>query len=222
MRGGGALASLLGKPRLGRYAPYVFLAQIGANFPLSTMTQAPGPQPPINERLAEIALKVISAGSITAVGAGAFWQLFQQENITKAIASAVIGLGIAYGAKLLMPIHKGNEQRLEAAGKKFNETINRTGERLTYGSFEDWYLQCQAWDCQSYRPEGMAQHEGIFTPMLEEVFVPLDLDLSANMPGFKLPSRNVTIQEFEQIQDLNVWHFILKAKQMRSFRQMAI
>jgi hypothetical protein len=48
--------------------------------------------------------------------------------------------------------------------------------------------------------------------MLEEVFVPLGLDLSANMPGFKIPSRNLTIQELEQIQNLNIWHFIRKAE----------
>ena len=68
----------------------------------------------------------------------------------------MIGLGIAYGAKLLQPIHQGHEQRLQSAGKKINQAIDRTGERLTYGSFEDWYLQCQVWDCHSYRPEGMA------------------------------------------------------------------
>ncbi|MEM1292438.1 MAG: NACHT domain-containing protein [Cyanobacteria bacterium P01_H01_bin.162] len=183
------------------------------------MTQSSGPQPPINERLAEIALKAIAAGGLTAGGAGAFWQLLKEEgSVPKAIASAVIGLGIAYGAKLLQPIHQGNEQRLQAAGKKINQTIDRTGERLTYGSFEDWYLQCQAWDCQSYRPEGMAQQEGIFTPMLEEVFVPLGLDLSANLPGF----RQLAIPEIEQVQDLNIWHFIRRAEPQRPFRQLAI
>ena len=187
------------------------------------MTSPSGPPPPLNERLAEILLKAISAGGITVGGANAFWQLIKQDgSIPKAMASAVIGLGIAYGAKLLQPVHKGNERRLEAAGEKLNKGIDRTAERLTYSSFEDWYLQCQAWDCQSYRPEGMAQHDGIFTPMLEEVFVPLGLDLSANLPGFKIPSKNLTLQELEQIQNLNIWHFIRKAKQHRPFRQLAI
>ena len=187
------------------------------------MTQSSGPQPPINERLAEIVLKAIAAGGITAGGAGAFWQLLKEEgSIPKAIASAVIGLGIAYGAKLLQPIHQGNEQRLQAAGKKINQTIDRTGERLTYASFEDWYLQCQAWDCQSYRPEGMAQQEGIFTPMLEEVFVPLGLDLSANLPGFRMAEKLGGIEALEQTQDLNIWHFICQAEQQRPFRQLAI
>ncbi|MBE7386019.1 MAG: GUN4 domain-containing protein [Leptolyngbya sp. SIO1E4] len=187
------------------------------------MTSPSGPPPPLNARLAEILLKAISTGGITVGGANAFWQLIKQDgSIPKAIASAVIGLGIACGAKLLQPIHQGNEKRLQAAGEKINKTIDRTGERLTYGSFEDWYLQCQAWDCQSYRPEGMAQHDGIFTPLLEEVFVPLGLDLSATLPGFKMPSRTLTIQELEQTQNLNIWHFIRKAEQTRPFRQLAI
>ncbi|MEM6715716.1 MAG: hypothetical protein AAF827_23520 [Cyanobacteria bacterium P01_D01_bin.6] len=83
------------------------------------MTQSSDPQPPLNERLAEIALKAIATGGITAVGAGAFWQLLKEDgSISKAVASVVIGLGIAYGAKLLQPVHKGNEKRLQAAGER--------------------------------------------------------------------------------------------------------
>ena len=187
------------------------------------MTQSPGPQPPFNEKLADILLKAISAGGITAGGANAFWELIKQDgSIPKAIASAVIGLGIAYGAKLLMPIHKGNERRLEAAGEKLNQGIDRTAERLTYGSFEDWYLQCQAWDCQSYRPEGVGQYEGIFTPMLEEVFVPLGLNISGNLPGFKTSAQPLLREDLEQIQDLNIWHCIRQAEKRRPFRQLAI
>ncbi|NEQ53732.1 MAG: NACHT domain-containing protein [Leptolyngbya sp. SIO3F4] len=187
------------------------------------MAQSSGPEPPFNEKLADIVLKAISAGGITAGGANAFWELIKQDgSIAKAIASAVIGLGIAYGAKLLMPIHKGNERRLEAAGEKLNQGIDRTAERLTYGSFEDWYLQCQAWDCQSYRPEGMGQYEGIFTPMLEEVFVPLGLNLSGNLPGFKKSAQPLAREELEQVQDLNIWHCIRQAEKRRPFRQLAV
>ena len=54
--------------------------------------------------------------------------------------------------------------------------------------------------------------------MLEEVFVPIGLDLSANLPGF----RQLAIPEIEQVQDLNIWHFIHKAGSQRPFRQSAI
>lgn len=184
-----------------------------------------GPKVPLNEKLAELALKAISAGGITVGGAGAFWQLFKQDgDLLKAIASAVIGLGISYGARLLQPIHAGNQRRLEQAGQVLDQNIDRaTGQvikRVT--GFDDWYLQCQAWDCQSYRPDGMAQHEGIFTPMLEEVFVPLGLDLSASQPGFKELHRNWSSPDLKTWADLNIWHFIRQADQTRPFRQLAI
>jgi len=185
------------------------------------MSQSSGSPPPLNERLAEILIKAIAAGGITAGGANAFWQLVKTDgSIPKAIASAAIGLGISYGATLLQPLHKGNQRRLEEVGKALDKRADQLMTRAS--GFEDWYLQCQAWDCQSYRPEGMAQHEGIFTPMLEEVFVPLGLDLSATMPGFKEVTRETAIQEWEQLQDLTIWHFLRKAKQTRPFRQLAI
>ncbi|MEM7062067.1 MAG: hypothetical protein AAF572_02755 [Cyanobacteria bacterium P01_B01_bin.77] len=89
------------------------------------MTQSSGPQPPLNERLADILLKAISAAGLTAGGAGAFWQLFNQDDLPKAIASAAIGLGISYGATLLQPLHKGNQRRLEQAGKALDQKADQ-------------------------------------------------------------------------------------------------
>nr|MDF0370138.1 GUN4 domain-containing protein [Nodosilinea sp. TSF1-S3] len=191
------------------------------------MTQTPSPDPnaPLNERLAELLLKAIAAGSLTAGGANAFWQLIKDDgSIPKALASAVIGLGIAYGTTLLKPIDKGNRRRLEQAGQAIDQGIDRRTEQVTtrLSGFEDWYLQCQAWDCQSYRPEGVPQQEKIFTPMLEEVFVPLALDLSGTLPGFKAPAASFNPQELERITNLNIWHFLRKAEQTKPFRQLVI
>ena len=86
------------------------------------MPQSPGPQPPLNERLADIVLKAVTAGGVTAGGTNAFWELIKQDgSIPKAIASAVIGLGISYGATLLQPLHQGTQRRLEQAGKVLDQ-----------------------------------------------------------------------------------------------------
>ncbi|MGG6240780.1 GUN4 domain-containing protein [Nodosilinea sp. AN01ver1] len=190
-----------------------------------TQTPPPGPNAPLNERLAELLLKAIAAGGFTAGWANAFWQLIKDDgSIPKAIASAVIGLGIAYGTTLLKPIDSGNRRRLEQAGQALDKTIDRKTEQVTthLSGFEDWYLQCQAWDCQSYRPEGVPQQEGIFTPMLEEVFVPLALDLSGTLPGFKAAAESFNPQELERATNLNIWHFLRQAEQTRAFRQLVI
>ncbi|MGB3308946.1 MAG: GUN4 domain-containing protein [Nodosilinea sp.] len=191
------------------------------------MTQpAPqGPNAPLSERLAELLLKTIAAGGLTAGGANAFWQLIKDDgSIPKAVASAVIGLGIAYGTTLLKPIDSGNRRRLEQAGQAIDQGIDRRTEQVTtrLSGFEDWYLQCQAWDCQSYRPEGVPQQEGIFTSMLEEVFVPLALDLSGTLPGFKAPAESFNPQELERATNLNIWHFLRQAEQTPPFRQLVI
>ncbi len=187
------------------------------------MTQPPDPTP--QDRIAEIVLKVIAAGGLTVGGAGAFWQILKTDgSIPKAIASGVIGLGIAYGAKLLMPIHRGNEERLGKAGESVNQAIDRTTEQVITRAtgFEDWYLQCQAWDCQSYRPEGVAQREGIFAPLLEEVFVPLALDLSGTLPGYKSVPRDLDIQDLERLNNRNIWDFLKQAETTRPYRQLVI
>lgn len=190
-----------------------------------TQTPPPGPNAPLNERLAELLLKAIAAGGLTAGGVSAFWQLIKDDgSIPKAVASAVIGLGIAYGTTLLKPIDKGNRRRLEQAGQAVDQTIDRRTKQIAthLSGFDDWYLQCQAWDCQSYRPEGVPQQEGIFTPMLEEVFVPLALDLSGTLPGFKPTAELFDPQELERVTNLNIWHFLRKAEQTKPFRQLVI
>jgi GUN4-like/NACHT domain len=174
---------------------------------------------PLNDKLADIFLKVLMTGGVVGGGFGAFWSLFKDSDIPKAIASAVIGLGISYGAKLLQPINKGNEERLEKAGKAIDKAIDgATNQIITKASgFEDRYLDCQMWDCHAVRSEGIAQYEGIYSPLLEEVFVPLALGTDALAPGFKFEAGTI-----EPFADLNIWQFLAKAEEEPNFRQLAI
>jgi hypothetical protein len=48
-----------------------------------------------------------------------------KSDIPKAITSALIGARISYGAKTLMPIHKGNEERAEKFGNAINDEVSR-------------------------------------------------------------------------------------------------
>jgi hypothetical protein len=175
----------------------------------------------MNERLAELVLKAIGTGGITVGGANAFWQLIKEDgSISKAILSAVIGVGIAYGAKLLMPIHRGNQERLENTGEAVNTAINDTIDQLFAKATraEDVYLLCQALDCRDYKPEGMGARNRIFIPELQAVFVPLELDSSSIAPGL-LPQRG---QLPENWQELSIWTFLAKARQEPAYRQLAI
>ncbi|MDJ0706253.1 MAG: GUN4 domain-containing protein [Leptolyngbyaceae cyanobacterium MO_188.B28] len=201
------------------------------------MTQSPAPEEkqPINEQLANIALKIIKPGGLTCGGLGAFWFLFIQSDIPRAIASAVIGVGLSYGAKLLQPIHHGNQKRAEEAGKAIDNGIDQIlkylTDKATGGTPDDRYLACQALACQAARSEGVIQHNGIFTPLLVEVFVSLSIDSTATLTGFKgvLPDAvpnaqngdpNETLQNLRE--DLSIWKFLEKTPSIPTFRQLAI
>lgn len=190
------------------------------------MTQSPSPnsQPPLNEKIADIVLKAIMTGGFSVGGFGALWSLFVNSDLPKAIASAVIGVGISYGAYLLMPVHKGNKRRLEKTGQAIDARIDSVTENLITAAtrFDDKYLLCQASDCEAARSEGMVPHDGIFAPLLKEVFVPLELDTSAMLPGFRPPmSKSLTPDQFER-EGLTIWDFLAEAKQQRTYQQLVI
>lgn len=177
----------------------------------------PSPQPPVKEQLVEVVLKVIMTGGIAGGSIGAFWQLFQNSDLPKAIANLVIGLGISYAAKMLRPVDKGNRQRLEETGQALNKQIDKVTNQLIAlaTGFEDKYLLCQAQDCQSFLPRGITQHDGIFIPLLEEVFVELKLDYRATEAGFTEPV-------LSKQSELTVWSFLAKARAIPTFRQMVV
>jgi predicted NACHT family NTPase len=174
---------------------------------------------PLNDKIADIFVKALIMGGVAGGGLGAFWSLFKDSDVPKAIASALIGLVISYAAKMLQPIHKGNEERLEKAGKAIDNAIDSATNKIISKArgFEDRYLKCQEWDCQAVRSEGVAQYERIFAPLLEEVFVPLALGTGALAPGLKFEAGAI-----EPIADLNIWQFLAKAEKEQNFRQLAI
>ncbi|MEL6778913.1 MAG: GUN4 domain-containing protein [Cyanobacteria bacterium J06597_16] len=99
------------------------------------------------------------------------------------------------------------------------EPLVTTRTITTADSFEDQYLACQASDVQALRSEGAVQHDGIFVPLLRDVFVPLTLDLGASSLGFRaLPIESVS----ELGYSFSIWDFLAKAKDEKTFRQLAI
>ncbi|MBD2021877.1 GUN4 domain-containing protein [Leptolyngbya sp. FACHB-36] len=91
--------------------------------------------------------------------------------------------------------------------------------RWQLSGFETKYLKWQSLDCQDYKPEGVEQRSGIFTPMLREVFVPLELSSSAIIrPG--LQARDLEI--LQQRDGLLIWDLLVRVTREPVYRQMAI
>lgn len=183
------------------------------------------PSKSFNEKLAEALLRIISAGSIAGGGASAIWQLFQDDSDTfKAIASALIGVGLAYAARLLMPVHEGNKRRLENAGHILDEKLDEITTQAIVAAtrFEDKYMLCQAAECQTFKSEGVSHRDGIWIPLLKEVFVPLQLDHHATQPGFRKIHQRRHIYGSKNSGELDIWDFLAKSKDEPTFRQLAV
>lgn len=179
------------------------------------------PKPPLSEQIVDLLIKILRPGGITAGGMGAAWFLFIDSDIPKAIASAGIGVLISYGAKLLQPIHRGTERRLEQLGTAADRGIDRVGEAVVakITSVEDRYFASQAADCEICHTEGLGKISGIFTPMLEQVFVPLELDRSALLPGWNQLAVSDLLEEFASI---DIWRLLARATKDPIYRQIVI
>ena len=197
------------------------------------MTQPPDPNPKPQwiDQLADILVKVIRPGGVTGGTLGAVWFGFIESDAPKAVASAAIGLSLSYGAKLLQPIHKGTERRLEQLGEAADRGIGRMGEAVTakITAVEDRYFEAQAADCEIYSTEGMGKISGIFTPMLEQVFIPLELDRSTLPPGYcnTPPHRRENLQAYDPTQlealaTIDIWKLLEQAKRDPIYSQIAV
>ena len=196
------------------------------------MTQEPEPKLTLQEQIVDLLFKATRTGGVGLGGIHAFWILFKESDIPKAIASAAIGVGISYAAKVLQPIHKGTEERAERLGKVINEGIDRVGGALVakVTSLEDRYFEAQASDCELCRTEGVGKMDNIATPMLEDVFVRLSLNLNMGMAGFRheqkfaqlVKSENFNAKDLEDRFTVDIWQLLAKVKSDSIYRQIAI
>ena len=186
------------------------------------MTQPSNGQPPVADKIAEFVRKAIVPGGVTAGGVGAFWALLVKDDVGQAVASAAIGLGLSYGAAMLKPFHVATQRRVGHVGKRIDEITE--GVIASATGFEGRYLRCQASDCELLGAEGVAQRDGIFEPLLKDIFVELQIDSSASLPGFERQlERKARVQpEGEGLARQTIWSLLAESKRQKAYRQMAI
>ncbi len=192
------------------------------------MTQEPESKskPSLEEQITDIVLKTVKTGGIAGGGIGAFWQLFMASDIPKAIASALIGAGISYGAALLQPIHEGNKKRFKGLGETADRGIEKLGENVTASwrslGFTEKYLKCQEWDCHEDNAVGMREDEDlpVNSPLLREVFVPLELSADSLARGYEFRDRSK--KQEEACEQLQIWQLLERVREDNRLRQIAI
>ena len=104
----------------------------------------------------------------------------------------------------------------------FNQWLTSLDEALKwqFSGFEARYLKCQRLDCQEDSPDGIKHEDGIFTPLLQEVYVPLRLSSDSVLPGYGRLPQNAEDIEFCQI--MLIWDLLRRVRQDSAFRQIAI
>jgi hypothetical protein len=138
---------------------------------------------PLNEQFSDVLFKWVMKGGVASGGFGALWFLILDSDIPKALTFLGVGALFAYAVKFLKPIQLQIEKIAEDAG----EAVTKTGKRFTEQAIskaqgiDEKYLLAQKLDCRWIRTDGANQYEGmdsICVPLLEDVFVPLSLDIS--------------------------------------------
>lgn len=173
------------------------------------------------DQFVDLVVKALKPGGLTVGSVGAFWSLFVDSDIPKALASGLIGSMISLGASFLGPLSKGIHKKVEKAGKEANEALDHRFAQVS--GVEEQYFRCQAWDCRRQKSEGVIQHDGIFLPLLEEIYVPLELDASSLPAGWrKFPDQPLEKSARDGVCGHKIWDLLGKTDQELTFRQIVV
>jgi hypothetical protein len=153
--------------------------------------------------------------------------LLKQEWVT-AIAlfpvTAVSGVWAAYSKNFIERLSEIYGER----GKKDAESLVANmdlanqflTEKLDWRSlgFTEKYLKCQEWDCHEDNVVGMREEDDlpVNSPLLREVFVPLELSADSLTRGYEFRDRA------ESCEQLQIWQLLERVREDNRLRQIAI
>lgn len=165
---------------------------------------------------------VIKNGGLVGGGASAAWIYFKDSDIPKAIASMLLGALISYGGEMIKPIHEGNKKRFKGLGESADRVLDVVGENVTASwrslGFTEKYLKCQEWDCHEDNVVGMREDDDlpVNKPLLQEVFVPLELSADSIARGYEFRDRH------KATEPLQIWQLLELVREDNRLRQIAI
>ncbi|MDJ1182357.1 GUN4 domain-containing protein [Roseofilum casamattae] len=134
----------------------------------------------------------------------------------------------AYSKSFLRTLAKIYEERGEEDAKGLVAWMDRA-IKPQLARVDNRYLILQGNTCRSFKTEGLKPGLSIFTPLLNEVFVPLGLSNSfiRNFAGESLPLapgmkwNQGTLESLEE-KSLHIWDILTQAKDIEAYRQLAI
>ncbi|NES84635.1 MAG: GUN4 domain-containing protein, partial [Moorea sp. SIO2B7] len=160
--------------------------------------------------------------------------LLQQEWLMALITFPVMGVTVvwaAYTESVLTRLREIYQERGKKDTDSLVEWLDKVNEAINWQlkGVEDKYLKCQGNACAFYTTEGLKNIS--FKPLLNEVFVPLDLssnflrDVEGNPlpmpPGFDW-KKAIEEMQASQRNGLSIWTILQRGKKNKVYRRLVI
>jgi hypothetical protein len=168
-------------------------------------------------------------------GSGAAFASFcLQQNWAQAVmmfpVTAVTGVWAAYSESFVTRLSEIYKERGTKDADGFVKAIDDLHQAISWqlSGFEGKYLKCQAGVCEDSRIEGFPQPQGIFTPQLKEVFVPLRLSGESPRQGplgrstTKINAKKMQALDRSRGELLEIWDLLANIDLISAYKSMAI
>ena len=177
-----------------------------------------------NQQIAEMILKAIGGGGFATLVA-----LFMNSDLPRTALVGALGSGAGLVYAFVDPIARRAKKGAEKAGEgtaDFAEDAVKDFVAKATG-VDDRYLELQKEDCQTSLCDGINQ---VFSPLLEEIFVPLSISYNALIPGWRTIA-NAPIEGDNKVElaavrspegESQIWQLLKAAEQQSAYRRMAI
>ena len=177
-----------------------------------------------NQQIAEMIFKAIGSGGFATLIA-----LFTSSELPKIAMAGALGSGAGLVYAFVDPIARRAKKGAEKAGEgtaDFAEGVVKDLVTKATG-IDDRYLELQKEDCKTSLCDGINQ---VFSPLLEEIFVPLSISYSALIPGWKTIAADLegdddvglAAMRSSEAGESQIWQLLKAAESKSAYRRMAI
>ena len=194
------------------------------------MTQEPEKQPNSSpeKRFVQRSLAAIARWSPLGGTSFAFGSFLLKQEWATALAlfpvTAVSGVWAAYSKNFIERLSEIYGERGKKDAEDLVENMDQANQALSQKlnwrslGFTEKYLKCQEWDCHEDNVVGMREDEelGVNSPLLREVFVPLELSTDSLARGYEFRDRP------EICEQLQIWQLLERVRKDNRLRQIAI
>jgi hypothetical protein len=177
-----------------------------------------------NQQIAEMIFKAIGGGGFVAT----FMALFISSDLPKVAMAGALGSGAPVVYAFFDPIARRAKKGAEKAGEGTADFAESAAKGLVAKAtgVDDRYLELQKEDCQTSLCDGITQ---VFSPLLEEIFVPLPMSYSPLIPGWETIAADLegddevlAVMRSPEAGESQIWQLLKAAESKSVYRRMAI